>query len=81
MKISETGKATLSYDGNEVELPLLEGTMGEKAIDISKLRGGTGLVTLDNGYGEYRFLRLRYHFHQWGRGRLTLSGLSHRAIG
>ena len=26
--------------------------MGEKAIDISKLRGATGLVTLDSGYGN-----------------------------
>lgn len=52
MKISEQGKAKLSYDDKEVELPLLEGTMGEKAIDISKLRGSTGLVTLDSGYGN-----------------------------
>ena len=52
MKISEIGKAKLSYEDKEVELPLLEGTMGEKAVDISKLRGSTGLVTLDNGYGN-----------------------------
>lgn len=52
MKVSELGKAKLTYEDQEVELPLLEGTMGEKAIDISKLRSGTGLVTLDNGYGN-----------------------------
>lgn len=52
MKITDLGKATLSYEGKEVELPLLEGTIGEKAIDISKLRGATGLVTLDSGYGN-----------------------------
>lgn len=50
--IKEIGKATLSYEDQSVELPLLEGTMGEKAVDISKLRGGTGLITLDNGYGN-----------------------------
>ena len=52
MNITDLGKAKLSYQDNEIELPLLEGTMGEKAIDISKLRGATGLVTLDSGYGN-----------------------------
>ncbi|HIB67126.1 MAG TPA: citrate synthase [Phycisphaerales bacterium] len=46
------GKAKIVYEDQEVELPLMEGTMGEKAIDISKLRATTGLVTLDNGYGN-----------------------------
>lgn len=52
MGISELGKAKLIYGDKEVELPLIEGTMGEQAIDIAKLRGQTGLVTLDNGYGN-----------------------------
>jgi citrate synthase len=52
MKITDLGTAKLSYQDKEIELPLLEGTMGEKAIDISKLRGTTGLVTLDSGYGN-----------------------------
>jgi citrate synthase len=42
--------AKLVYDGKEVVFPLLEGTEGEKAIDISNLRSSTELVTLDNGY-------------------------------
>ena len=52
MSISDIGKAKIVYEDQEVELPLMEGTMGEKAIDISKLRASTGLVTLDNGYGN-----------------------------
>ena len=52
MSISDIGKAKIVYEDQEVELPLMEGTMGEKAIDISKLRATTGLVTLDNGYGN-----------------------------
>jgi citrate synthase len=52
MNITERGVAKLSYEDQNIELPLLEGTMGEKALDISKLRGSTGLVTLDNGYGN-----------------------------
>ena len=31
-------------------LPIIEGTEGERAIDIRKLRSETGLVTLDSGY-------------------------------
>ncbi len=52
MQISELGKAKLTYGDREVELPLLEGSMGEQGIDISKLRAATGLVTLDSGYGN-----------------------------
>jgi citrate synthase len=52
MQMTELGKAKLTYGDQEVEIPLLEGSMGERAIDISKLRGKTGLVTLDSGYGN-----------------------------
>lgn len=34
------------------ELPTVEGSEGEKAIDISKLRDQTGYITLDSGYGN-----------------------------
>ena len=44
--------ATLTFDGKTYELPVLEGSEGEKAIDISKLRGQSSLVTLDVGYGN-----------------------------
>jgi citrate synthase len=42
--------AKLVVDGKELELPVLEGTEQERAVDISKLRSTTGLVTLDEGY-------------------------------
>ncbi len=41
---------TLIFDGTPYELPLVVGTEGEKAIDISNLREKTGLITLDPGY-------------------------------
>ena len=40
-------KAVLCIGDQKVELPILEGTQGEKAIDISRLREATGLVTYD----------------------------------
>ncbi|ERM81391.1 type II citrate synthase [Rhodonellum psychrophilum GCM71 = DSM 17998] len=42
--------AKLSYGGKEFELPVVEGTENEKAINIAKLRADTGLITLDPGY-------------------------------
>jgi citrate synthase len=44
--------AELRYDGKSIELPIIEGTEGERAIDIQKLRDKTGLITLDPGYGN-----------------------------
>ena len=35
-----------------VELPIVVGSEGEKALDISKLRSETGFITLDHGYGN-----------------------------
>ncbi|NOX26220.1 MAG: citrate synthase [Deltaproteobacteria bacterium] len=43
-------KAKLTIDGETYELPVLESTFGDKAIDISSLRQRTGCVTLDYGY-------------------------------
>ncbi|HYY30567.1 MAG TPA: citrate synthase [Chthoniobacterales bacterium] len=42
----------LHWDGKKVMLPLIEGSAGERAIDITQLREQTGLITLDNGYGN-----------------------------
>jgi citrate synthase len=42
--------AQLKIGDKTYELPVIEGTEGEKAIDISKLRDQTGYVTLDIGY-------------------------------
>lgn len=42
--------AKISFDGKEYELPVIEGSENEKAVDIAKLRGESGLITLDPGY-------------------------------
>jgi len=46
--MSETVK--LIVEGKEIEFPVITGTEGEKAIDISKLRDLTGHITLDIGF-------------------------------
>ncbi len=42
--------AEIKVDGKSYELPLIEGTEQEKAIDISKLRGESGVITIDPGF-------------------------------
>jgi citrate synthase len=44
--------AKLQLDGKTYDLPLVTGSEGEKAVDISKLRAQTGYITLDDGYGN-----------------------------
>ncbi len=42
--------AKLICDNQELDLPVIEGTEQERAIDISALRKSTGLITIDEGY-------------------------------
>ncbi|MGH2401162.1 MAG: citrate synthase [Candidatus Limnocylindria bacterium] len=44
--------ASLRVGDRELELPLVHGTEGDDAIDIGALRGETGLITLDPGFGN-----------------------------
>ena len=46
--MSETAK--ISIEGKEFELPVITGSEGEKAIDISKLRSMSGYITIDPGF-------------------------------
>jgi citrate synthase len=43
-------KAQIIIDGKIYEFPILIGTEGERAIDISNLRAETGFITFDPGY-------------------------------
>ena len=42
--------ASLRHGDADYELPVVRGTEGELGVDISKLRGQSGLITLDYGY-------------------------------
>ena len=43
-------KAELHYEGKVYEIPVVTGSENENALDISKLRGQSGLITLDRGF-------------------------------
>ncbi|MBL9165712.1 MAG: citrate synthase [Planctomycetaceae bacterium] len=47
--MSEVAKLS-TPDGKQIELPVVVGTEQERAVDISKLLGSTGYITLDEGY-------------------------------
>ncbi len=46
----QTGTAKLSVGDTVLDLPIITGTEHESAVDISKLRAETGLITLDEGF-------------------------------
>ena len=48
----EDSAARLNVNGKKLTLPMVEGTDGEGAIDVSRLRAETGLVAFDPGYGN-----------------------------
>jgi len=56
-------------------LPLIEGTAGERAIDISELRNQTGLVTLDSGYGNTGSCQSAITFIDGEKGILRYRGI------
>ena len=50
--MTQTGSnnATLTIEGKTYTLPIITGSEGDKAIDISRLLQETGYITLDTGY-------------------------------
>lgn len=46
----DSQKVRLLSGDQELELPVVEGTEGERGIDISRLRSSTGMITLDEGF-------------------------------
>jgi len=46
------GNAELHFDGKTYTLPVIRGSEGETGVDISRLRGESGLVTLDPGFAN-----------------------------
>ncbi|MGI5952637.1 MAG: citrate/2-methylcitrate synthase, partial [Brooklawnia sp.] len=66
--------ARLEIDGKVYELPILVGTEGERAIDISKLRAQSGLITLDDGYVNTGSCESRITFIDGDKGILRYRG-------
>ena len=61
-------------DGKEYQLPIVRGTEGEKAIDITSLRKSTGFITLDAGYENTGSCRSAITFIDGEKGILRYRG-------
>ncbi len=67
--------AKLVIDGKTYELPIVTGTEGERAIDISNLRKETGLITLDPGYANTGSCESSITFMDGEKGILRYRGI------
>src|SRR3954467_2873396 len=67
--------AELKLDGKVYNLPTLEGSEQEKAVDISSLRNQTGYITLDDGYGNTGSCRSAITFIDGEKGILRYRGI------
>ena len=70
-----TETATLTIDGQTLELPVMVGSEGEKAIDIRALRQKTGYITYDPGYGNTGSCKSEITFMNGEQGILRYRGI------
>ena len=69
-----TSVGKLRLGDQEIELPTMVGSEGEPAVDISQLRGKTGYITLDEGYGNTGACTSAITFLDGDRGILRYRG-------
>ena len=67
--------AQLIIDGKTYELPIVTGSEGEKAIDITRLRQDTGFITLDSGYANTGSCQSSITFMDGEKGILRYRGI------
>ncbi|RDI12212.1 citrate synthase [Flavobacterium sp. AG291] len=68
--------AILEIDGKKYEFPVIVGTENETAIDIDKLRGLTGAITIDPGYKNSGSCKSEITFLDGEQGILRYRGYS-----
>lgn len=73
-KINMSQTAELNFDGKTYQLPVIEGTENEKAIDISKLRAESGLITIDPGFKNTGSTQSKVTFLDGEKGILSYRG-------
>lgn len=66
--------AKLILDEKEYEIPVIEGTENEFALDVRKLRDTTGLITYDPGYANTGSCKSEITFIDGDRGILRYRG-------
>jgi citrate synthase len=67
--------AELRLGETHLQLPVVVGTEGERAVDISKLRAQTGYITLDDGYANTGSCQSAVTFIDGDQGILRYRGI------
>ncbi len=67
--------AKLQFGDQTVELPIVVGSEGEQAIDITRLRADTGLITFDPGYANTGSTKSAITFIDGDKGILRYRGI------
>ncbi|MDN5203845.1 citrate synthase [Fulvivirgaceae bacterium BMA10] len=71
-----SSNSELTIDGKSFDLPIIEGTENERAVDISKLRAASGLITIDPGYKNTGSTKSGITFLDGEKGILRYRGYS-----
>lgn len=74
LEIQQTDTATLKVGDQNFEMPVVEGSESERAIDIGRLRADTGLITIDEGYVNTGSTRSAITFLNGEKGILRYRG-------
>jgi citrate synthase len=67
--------AKLELDGKIIELPVIEGTEGELAVDVQQLRAKTGYITYDESYSNTGSCQSTITFIDGEKGILRYRGI------
>ena len=73
-KIKQDRAATVSLDGNSIELPVYKGTDGPDVIDVRKLYGMADVFTFDPGYKSTASTESQITFINGDKGELLHRG-------
>jgi len=71
-----SNKAEINIGDQKIELPIIEGTENERAIDIGKLRASSGVVTIDPGFKNTGSTKSAITFLDGEKGILRYRGYS-----
>ncbi len=74
LEVKHIGEAELRFGDQVCRLPVVEGSEGERAVDITTLRDKTGMVTLDYGYKNTGSCKSAITFLDGERGILRYRG-------
>jgi len=75
MANKKSEKVSLEIGDKKFQLPIIEGTAGDKAIDIRSLRSDTGYITFDEGYANTGSCESKITFIDGEKGFLAYRGI------